>query len=247
MHDVDAALAGASEPAAEPKPIHVVLVAGQKDHGPGEHDYPAWLKMFSRLLSMADGVRVTTAMDWPAAADWQTANAIVFYQHVTWTAERARDVDAYLARGGGLVYIHWAVDGGNDAPGFAKRIGLAWQGGSKFRHGPLDLDFRPGKSHPVARNFDSLHLHDESYWALAGDRRQIKLLASGVEEGESQPLFWTTEPSAGRVFVSIPGHYSWTFDDPLYRILLLRGIAWSAKEPVDRLNALVTPGARIKP
>ncbi|HEV3343888.1 MAG TPA: ThuA domain-containing protein, partial [Pirellulales bacterium] len=247
VHEVEAVLAGAAEPATEPRPIHVVLVAGQKDHGPGEHDYPAWLKMFSRLLAMADGVRVTTAMDWPAAADWQTAQAIVFYQHGTWTADRARDVDAYLARGGGLVYIHWAVDGGGDAPGFAKRIGLAWQGGSKFRHGPLDLDFRPGKSHPIARNFDSLHLHDESYWNLAGDRRQIRLLASGVEEGESQPLFWTTEPAAGRVFVSIPGHFAWTFDDPLFRILLLRGIAWSAKEPVDRLNALVKPGARIKP
>jgi putative heme-binding domain-containing protein len=247
VHEVDAALAGASEPAAEPRPMHVVLVAGQKDHGPGEHDYPAWLKMFGRLLAMADGVRVTTAMDWPAAADWQTAQAVVFYQHGTWTAERARDVDAHLARGGGLVYIHWAVDGGGDPPGFAKRIGLAWQGGSKFRHGPLDLDFRPGKSHPITRNFDSLHLHDESYWNLTGDRRQIRLLASGVEEGEPQPLFWTLEPAAGRVFVSIPGHYSWTFDDPLYRILLLRGIAWSAQEPVDRFNALVRPGARIKP
>ena len=29
------------------------------------------------------------------------------------------------------------------------------------------------------------------------------------------------------MFVSIPGHYSWTFDDPLFRVLLLRGIAWT--------------------
>jgi putative heme-binding domain-containing protein len=253
MHEIDAVLAGAAELdgaaelAAEPRPLHIVLVAGAKDHGPGEHDYPAWLKVWGRLLAMADRLRVTTAMDWPTEADWKTAEAIVFYQHGTWTAERARDVDAYLARGGGLVYIHWAVDGGNDGPGFAKRIGLAWQGGqSKFRHGPLDLDFSPGKSHPITRNFDRLHLHDESYWALGGDPRRIRLLATGVEDGEPQPLFWTMEPAAGRIFVSIPGHYAWTFDDPLYRILLLRGIAWSAKEPVDRFNALVTPGARVK-
>jgi len=45
---------------------------------------------------------------------------------------------------------------------------------------------------------------------------------------------WTTEKGQGRVFVSIRGHYCWTFDDPLFRILLLRGIAWTAKEPVDR-------------
>jgi type 1 glutamine amidotransferase len=46
--------------------------------------------------------------------------------------------------------------------------------------------------------------------------------------------------------VSIPGHFSWTFDDPLFRILLLRGVAWTAKEPVDRFNELVTLGARLK-
>jgi type 1 glutamine amidotransferase len=74
----------------------------------------------------------------------------------------------------------------------------------------------------------------------------VKLLATGIEEGQPQPLFWTHEPTiGGRVFVSIPGHFAWTFDDPIFRILLLRGIAWSADEPVDRFNKLVLPGARV--
>lgn len=47
------------------------------------------------------------------------------------------------------------------------------------------------------------------------------------------------------MFVSIPGHYTWTFDDPLFRILLLRGIAWAGKEPADHLLDLATVGARI--
>lgn len=72
------------------------------------------------------------------------------------------------------------------------------------------------------------------------------MIATQVEDGQPRPLFWTTEPGRGRVFVSIPGHYSWTFDDPLFRVLLLRGTAWAAKEPVDRFNALVRPGADIE-
>lgn len=248
MHEVEAVIAGAPSPPAKVRPLHVVLVAGKKDHGLGEHDYPAWLRVWSNLLATCDSVRVTTAMDWPTAAEFDSADSIVFYQHGTWNAERAREVDAYLARGGGLVYIHWAVDAGKDTPGFAKRIGLAWQPGqSKYRHGSLDLDFTPGKSHPIVRNFEHVHLHDESYWALGGDPRRVGLLGTGMEEGEPQPLFWTMEPADGRVFVSIAGHYAWTFDDPLYRVLLLRGIAWTAKEPVDRFNALIVPGARIKP
>jgi type 1 glutamine amidotransferase len=229
------------------RPIHVVLVAGKKDHGPGEHDYPAWQTVWQKLLAMAGDTRVTSAMDWPGPEDLKTADVLVFYQQGKWTPERAKDIDKYLARGGGLVYIHYAVDGGTDAPGFAQRIGLAWQGEqSKYRHGPLDLGFQAGKKHPIARNFDKVHFDDESYWRLAGDVSKINLLATGIEEGREQPLFWTLEPSKGRVFVSIPGHFAWTFDDPLFRILLLRGIAWVAREPVDRFNDLVIPGARIK-
>jgi hypothetical protein len=247
MREVKAVLAGAPEPPAQTRPIHIVLVAGTKDHGPGEHDYPAWLKVWHRLMSRAKGVKVTTAMDWPTAADLKTADVLVFYQRGSWTPQRTRDIDAYLGRGGGLVYIHWAVDGGGDAPGFAQRIGLAWGSGSKFRHGWLELGFEGGRRHPISRNFDKVKMHDESYWNLVGDTKKINVLASGVEEGKPRPLFWTLEPAQGRVFVSIPGHFAWTFDDPVFRVLLLRGIAWAAREPVDRFNALATPGARIKP
>jgi putative heme-binding domain-containing protein len=247
LAEVKAALAGAPDK-VKTRPLHVVLVAGKKDHGVGEHDYPAWQKVWQRLLSMAEDTKVTTANEWPITDDLKSADVLVFYQHGQWTPERAKDIDAFLARGGGLVYVHWAVDGGANAPTFAQRMGLAWGAGAngKFRHGPLDLGFQTGKKHPIARNFDRLKLDDESYWNLVGDEKAINLIASGVEEGRERPLFWTLEPSKGRVFVSIPGHFAWTFDDPLFRVLLLRGIAWTAKEPVDRFNDLVLPGARIK-
>jgi putative heme-binding domain-containing protein len=245
--EVDAVLAGAEKRPEKLRPLHLVLVAGRKDHGPGEHDYPAWQKVWQELLGQGEGVKVTTAMDWPDKDDLKTADVLVFYQQGKWTPERARDIDAYLERGGGLVYIHYAVDGGADAPGFAQRIGLAWQGGkSKFRHGPLELGFETGTRHPIGRNIDKIRFVDESYWQLVGDPKGIKLLASGPEDGKQQPLFWTLEPAKGRVFVSIPGHFAWTFDDPLFRILLLRGIAWTCRESVDRFNPLVLPGARVK-
>jgi putative heme-binding domain-containing protein len=245
--EVAAVLAGAPSPPESTRKITVVLVAGRKDHGPGEHDYPAWKKAWAELLALAGDTTVETADDWPTPAQLKAADVLVFYQQGKWTPDRARDLDAFLARGGGAVYVHYAVDGGADAPGFARRIGLAWQGGrSKFRHGPLDLGFETGAKHPIGRNFDRVHFHDESYWNLVGDPARVALLATAKEDGKDQPLFWTLEPAGGRVFVSVPGHFSWTFDDPLFRVLLLRGIAWAAKEPVDRFNDLVWPGARVK-
>jgi type 1 glutamine amidotransferase len=64
-----------------------------------------------------------------------------------------------------------------------------------------------------------------------------------VEEGKPRPLFWTYEPSRGRVFASILGHYSWTFDDPLFRAVLMRGLAWTLREHPDRFRELMTLGA----
>ncbi|MFO0901789.1 MAG: ThuA domain-containing protein [Pirellulales bacterium] len=248
--EVDAVLAGAASlpPPSQLKPLRVLLVAGAKDHGPGEHDYPAWKTTWSQLLSAADGVTVESAMEWPSAEQIRRADTIVFFQKGSWNAERAQAIDAHLARGGGLVYIHWAVEAGPEAPAFAQRIGLASEAAKlKFRHGPLDLTFAPSPAHPIARNLNKVHFHDESYWQMQGDARRVRVLGTGVEDGAPQPLFWTLEPSQGRVFVSILGHYSWTFDDPLFRILLLRGIAWTAREDVDRLRDLATLGVPLNP
>jgi putative heme-binding domain-containing protein len=41
MDEVEAVLAGAPAEVST-QPLRIVLVAGRKDHGPGEHDYPAW-------------------------------------------------------------------------------------------------------------------------------------------------------------------------------------------------------------
>jgi type 1 glutamine amidotransferase len=137
------------------------------------------------------------------------------------------------------------VDGHKDADALAKRIGLAWRGGtSRFRHGPLELTF-PDREHPITRGLGKVKFVDESYWRLVSGPGKVHVLATGVEEGKPQPLMWTHTQGKGRVFVSIPGHFTWTFDDPLFRVLLLRGICWAAGEPADRLSDLATVGARV--
>jgi type 1 glutamine amidotransferase len=242
------------KPAATPEaavdsaqPLRVVLVAGPKDHGKGEHDYPAWQHVWSRLLAHHPQTQVDTAWEFPTAEQMEQADVVVFYQRGSWDQQRAAAIDALLARGKGAVYIHWAVDGRGQQEEMAKRIGLSAHGGQiRFRHGDLTLDFRPGNEHPIARNFEQVRWVDESYWLLTGDPQRIQLLGTSVEDGEPRPQFWTVEHGQGRVFVSIPGHYMWTFDDPTFRTLLLRGIAWAGHCDVDRFNQLVTLDARVE-
>lgn len=227
--------------------LNVVLVAGPKDHGKGEHDYPAWLAVWSRLLAEDKNTHVETAMEFPSQEQIDRADVLVFYQRGRWDDERAGAIDPFLARGGGLVYIHWAVDGRGQQDEMAKRIGLAALGGQiRYRHGELDIDFSPSSDHPIARNFQRVRWVDESYWKLVGNTNDIQLIGTSTEEGQPWPQFWTVQRGRGRVFVSIPGHYMWTFDDPAFRTLLLRGMAWVGHRNVDRFNQLVMLDARME-
>jgi putative heme-binding domain-containing protein len=245
--EVEAVLKGAAPAVKGGKKLRIVLASGPKDHGPGEHDYPLWARRWYNLLSLADNVRVELANGWPSAAQLRGADVIVFYSNNPgWSKARAKELEGFLARGGGVVYLHYAVDGHRDVEALAERIGLAWRGGrSLFRHGPLELDFG-GSKHPIARGFGKVKFVDESYWELAGDPKRIEVLATGVEDGKPRPLVWARQHGKGRVFVNILGHYTWTFDDPLFRILVLRGMCWAAGEPVDRLTELATVGARME-
>ena len=243
--ELAAVLAGSMPLAKDLRSLNIVLVSGKKDHGPGEHDYPAWQIQWGQLLAAAPNVNVGLAWDFPNEDQLAAADVLIFFQKGTWNDDRAKKLDAYQARGGGAVYIHWSVNGEDRVADFSQRIGFASKGGSiRYRHGPLTLDMH-NTDHPIMRNIDQLKLYDESYWLLTGDVKNVTLLGTSLEDGEATPQVWTYERGAGRVFVSIPGHYNWTFDDPIFRTLLLRGISWTAKEQVDRFNELVPLGARL--
>jgi putative heme-binding domain-containing protein len=250
QREVDAVLAaGVHELALAPRrPLRVLLVAGAKDHGIDEHDYPLWLERWSALLRSTDDVNVTTANDWPSPDELALADVMVWYSaNARWSAEKTRDLDALFDRGGGLVVIHYALNGTRAPEELARRIGLAWiDGRSKFRHGPLAVEMPKAVRHPITLGFDRIHFLDESYWNLTGDVGRLTVLATGQEEGKPQPLLWTVEHKKGRVFCSVPGHYTWTFDDPLFRILILRAICWTARQEIDRLSSLATVGARVE-
>ena len=169
------------------RPLRIVLVAGPKDHGPGEHDYPAFQKAWTELLGSADRTEVVKAWEWPAAEEFTKADVMIFYQHGDWNAKQAAEVDAFLQRGGGLVYIHWAIDGRNEGPAFAQRIGLAGQNTVGFRHGDINLMMHERTKHPVLRNMSKLDLTDETYWKMTGDLKPDRVLASAIEDKEPRP------------------------------------------------------------
>lgn len=259
--EVEAVLRQAPRPAGALKPLHILLVAGPKDHGPGEHDYPLWQKQWAPLLSKAEDVKVSTAFPWPTPEQWEGVDLVVFYLKTKWDADQLADIRRHQDHGGGVATIHWAIGCDQDWHHHAQHFGLSYRSAS-YRHGHVDLKLTL-PHHPITRGLPNpIAFVDETYWPFIGDPAQVQVLATSdekIHQGDdrrgnpgddtvkSVPVFWTYEPpdTGARVFVSIFGHYLWTFDDPYFRLLMLRGMAWAAHEDPYRFDALAVDGVAL--
>lgn len=282
--EVEAVLAKAPKapPARKLQELNIVLVAFKKDHGENEHDYPLWQKRWSVLLGSksagqakqvnlygpppkgkrsrglagAPKVNVSTAYGWPSKEQFETADLIAAFCYVQYDEEKLKQLEKFLARGGGYVIVHPAViipKGRDIIEPAAKIMGLAWEYDyTRWRHGEMDLKI-VAPDHPICLGLpETIHLLDEAYWPLKGDRSKVTILATSEEtiskdseQTKPEPMFYTYECGKGRVFSCILGHYTWTFDDPYVRILLLRGMAWAAGESPYRFDRLVLRGIEL--
>ena len=228
--------------------LSVVLVASKQDHGPGEHDYPVWQKQWHALLSQAPKLTVTNAWLWPSPEQFANASILVFYYwNHDWNAERFAQLDSFMDRGGGVVLLHSSSIADSNPEALAEHIGIAFQPKrSKYRHGELDLKLAAAPGHLLLNRLPrSIHFLDETYWPMVGETNKVEVLATAEEEGQSWPMIWTINHGKGHLFGTVLGHYITTFDDPWFRMLILRAMAWSANEPASRLESLVTSGGRF--
>lgn len=209
-----------------------------------------------RMLAGAPKVNVSTAYRWPSKEQFETADVIAAFCYVQYDRQKLKDLDAFLSRGGGYVILHPAViiPKGMDITGeMTKLVGLAWEYDyTRWRHGPVDLKIA-APDHPICVGLpETINLLDEAYWPLKGDLSTVTVLATSNEtiskdsvQTRPEPMFYAYESGKGRVFSCILGHYTWTFDDPYVRILLLRGMAWAAKESPYRFDRLVLRGIAL--
>jgi putative heme-binding domain-containing protein len=231
-----------SLPQSTNEALEIVLVASKQDHGPAQHDYTAWQTNWHELLATAPKVSVSDAWLWPSAEQFQRAHVIVFYYwNRDWTTEKFQQLDEFQARGGGIVALHSATIGNPEPQQLANRIGLASHSSqTKYLHTPVDLKIVAPTNHPITGGLPSqIHFLDEPYWPLIGDTNHVQFLGTVDLDGSSWPMMWTFQKGKARVFANIFGHYTWTWKDPFFRLMLLRGIGWAAVGDASRLETLV--------
>ena len=178
-----------------------------------------------------------------------------------------KNLNEYLARGGGLVVIHAGLVS-RDPDWFKTIVGGAWRNGTaKWLEAPMQLYFVESGS-AITKGASNWEMDDEIYYDLSM-MPDANILASaytpkpaGVRNASFQrrademsgggktpsifdiaPQMWTYEKTVEggstpyRAFVSIPGHWYENFNRPNYKAILMRGIAWAGKR--SNLDELV--------
>ena len=102
----------------------------------------------------------------------------------------------------------------------------------------------------------SIRFNDESYWDMI-QRDTVEVVgavgtpANTEAQSFSEVLsakgvrgqaFWTYTSGKGRVFGTTTGHFTYTYHDPKYRLLLVRGIAWALEEKPEAFMPIVFAG-----
>ena len=247
------------------------------------HEY-AWVmdRYAYDLLPNVPRVTVTPVYYFPTKEQWEKADLVVFYLMPHHDGATGFDdgtepegdprsiwdydiIDAYQKRGGGLIFIHFAVYEGTGVE-LAKRIGLAWGKGDPAKNikptvsgSVVSMTVTPaGLNSPILKGFpEKFDLHDELYRPLTGDPASITTLVTAEAaptnrypqdgppkpeemDGKAWPVAWTKEVGKGKVFATIAGHNFFAFNDPYFRIILLRAMAWTMNESFDPFKPLVT-------
>lgn len=249
--------------------MHVYIRAGLKTHGPGQHDYPQFLADFSKVLT-DHGAVVDGSYHFPTAEELKDVSVIVMYKGDTgyMTPVEKANFEAFVKRGGGIVTLHDAMCGPDPAY-YSKFLG-----GAK-KHGEVNYTLEAkvpytvvDKASPLMKGItDGMMIMDESFYNMTwADSPKIHVLATTVIDdtpsarnaqgkshvGEVVPQMWTYEHTLpggqpARAFVWMQGHTYENIMKPEYTNMLLRGIAWAGKQPVDSLVDYKPPAPPARP
>jgi type 1 glutamine amidotransferase len=236
--------AAPAAPAADAlRPIHIYIRAGLKSHGEGQHDYPQFLADWSKILT-DHGALVDGGLHFPDARELAATDVMVMYKGDAgyMTAEERAVLETYVKRGGGFVSFHDTLCG--DDPAFLASI----LGGAK-KHG--EMNFSAGeikytivdKESPIMQGMSDFSIQDEAFFKMTwATDPKIHVLATAPmpSSGEVVPQIWTYEHTIfggqpSRAFVWMQGHTYANFSRPDIQKMILRGIAWAGKAPIDTL------------
>ncbi|MCH2062434.1 MAG: ThuA domain-containing protein [Roseibacillus sp.] len=237
---------------------HIVFIAGNRSHGPGEHEFYAGCTLLAKALNEQSGLKVKATVlraDWPKEHKpiVESADTIVIYaDHVSAHAGQWEFLDGLAKKGVGMVFMHYAVHPNKQ---IGEKYYRPWIGGamesgwSVNPHWVADLEII--KDHEIGNGVpEKITCLDEWYYHMRFVKERDKVLdlftavptrdnmhryinmwnKNGVEGlGKSQTLMWGYErPTGGRGVGFVGGHYHHSWAVDGLRRAVLNAIIWTA-------------------
>jgi Trehalose utilisation len=240
----------------------ILVVVGPSKHPPGTHEVLATGKLLQHCIQHlgAPGVAVELLSAWPDdSAILEQTSSIVFVgdffppARMEGTAKIMSDLTAMMARGCGMVCVHYATGlGAQDVAEDGEHPLLHWIGGYFAtrckHHQSVAKVFESATivpkpiSHDILRGWKSFTIHDEpyinNYFGKSGMAADVVPLATASlppENPKEEVVAWAVErPDSGRgIGIVMPHFYrNWRQND--LRKMILNSIAWSAKLEVPQ-------------
>jgi type 1 glutamine amidotransferase len=247
---------------ADPSLAKVVLVAGSRSHGKGEHEFFAGCAVLMKLLHQTPGVFPVMARDgWPKnPRTFDNARAVVFFMdggagHPILHQGHRDVVQRLIDDKVGFVNLHYAVE----YPKSQSDHVLAWLGGyyeTGYSINPhWKADFQSLPEHPITHGVKPFTIADEWYYNIrfAPQSKGVTTILRAVppdntrgtsaakeHPGRNEVLAWAFErPGGGRSFGFTGGHFHRNWGDENFRRLVVNAILWSAHVEVP------TEGAKV--
>jgi type 1 glutamine amidotransferase len=240
----------------------VLLIAGKKSHGPGDHEFFAGTAILMNLLKQTPNVwPIMCREGWPKDESlFDLANTLVFYMdgrggHPVVQGDRLKKMQTLMDKGTGWVNLHYAVD---YLPQHGKQV-INWMGGyyePDYSINPhWDAQIRSLPQHPITRGVGPFTLRDEWYYGMRfpddmknvtpilqavppDNTRKTKYTASRA--GQIETMAWAYDrPNGGRGFGFTGGHFHRNWADENFRRLVVNAVLWSAKVEVPTTGAKV--------
>ena len=226
-----------------PRPIHVYIRAGLKSHGEGLHDYPQFLADWSKFLT-DHGALVDGGLHFPDANELANTDVMVMYKGDAgyMTATEKAVLEDYIKRGGGFVSFHDTLCSDDPVHTASYLGGAKKHGEQNFSAGEIKTTI-VDKASPIMKDMADFSIQDEAFFKMtwaADPKIHVLATAAMPSSGEVVPQIWTYERTIfggqpSRAFVWMQGHTYANFAKPEIQKMILRGIAWAARAPIDTL------------
>lgn len=240
----------------------IVLVAGPRSHGPGEHEFRSGALLLQKCLEQTPGIEaVVYSNGWPRVPDaFAGADAIVLYMdggdgHPAIQGNHLAQLDRALKNGAGLACIHYAVEVPKDkgGPEFLKWIGGYFE--TFWSVNPTwEADFKQMPDHPITRGVKPFKIYDEWYYHMRFQPSGVTPILTAIPpdstregkddphggnptvragKGEPEHVAWAYERAdGGRGFGLTGAHYNKNWANEDFRRLVLNALLWIAKAEV---------------